>query len=122
MHKITKVIRAVKIVYKESLSKAEEKNLLSQINILKSLVKNGRTFHLNRHILSATKDHPNIIKLYEYFVDDTAIYIVSELLTGGELFDRIADKWYFSEMNSAVIIKQILSAIAYCHQHKIVHR
>ena len=37
-------------------------------------------------------DHPNIIKLYEYFEDDKNVYLVLELCTGGELFDKIIEK------------------------------
>jgi Serine/threonine protein kinase len=44
------------------------------------------------------------------------------LCNGGELFDKIAEEQYFSEQDAAKIIKQILSAINYCHQKNIVHR
>lgn len=42
-------------------------------------------------------DHPNIIKIYDYFEDLERFYIVTELCTGGELFDRIEKKSHFSE-------------------------
>ena len=44
------------------------------------------------------------------------------LCNGGELFDKIAEEQYFSETDAAKIIKQILSAVNYCHQRNIVHR
>ena len=47
---------------------------------------------------------------------------IFRLCNGGELFDKIAEEQYFSEQDAAKIIKQILSAINYCHQKNIVHR
>ena len=44
------------------------------------------------------------------------------LCNGGELFDKITEQTYFSEHEAAKIIKQILSAVNYCHQRNIVHR
>jgi calcium-dependent protein kinase len=67
-------------------------------------------------------DHPNILKIYEFYQDTKYFYIVSEMCTGGELFDRIQEEGHFSERKAAMIMRQILSAVFYCHQHKIVHR
>ena len=68
------------------------------------------------------KDHPNIIKVFEFYEDVKYFYIVTELCTGGELFDRIVDETYLSEKDAADIMRQLLSAIYYCHMQKIVHR
>jgi calcium-dependent protein kinase len=67
-------------------------------------------------------DHPNILKVYEFYQDKDYLYIVTELCTGGELFDRILENKSFSENTSGEIMKQILSAIKYCHKNGIVHR
>ena len=67
-------------------------------------------------------DHPNIIKLYEMYEDAKRYYIVSELCTGGELFDYITSKGHLSEILAADIMRQLLSAVSYCHQNHIVHR
>lgn len=48
--------------------------------------------------------------------------MVTELCNGGELFDKISEEQHFSEQDAAKIVKQILSAINYCHQRNIVHR
>lgn len=67
-------------------------------------------------------DHPNIIKLYETFEDDKNIYLVMEICEGGELFDRIIDRGFFSEVDARTIFTQIMQAINYCHSKNISHR
>ena len=54
--------------------------------------------------------------------DEKYFYIVTELCTGGELFDHIIDETRLTEREAAEILKQIFSAIFYCHSKKIVHR
>lgn len=67
-------------------------------------------------------DHPNILRIFEVYQDQKRYYLITELCTGGELFDEIAKKSVFSEKDAAVIIEQILEAISYCHSRSIVHR
>ena len=62
------------------------------------------------------------MQIYEFYDDNTNFYIVSELCKGGELFDMISEKGCFSEQEAGPIMKQLLSAITYCHQNHIVHR
>ena len=50
-------------------------------------------------------DHPNIVKIYEYFEDSKRFYIVQENIEGGELFYEIIKKGRFNEMDAAVLIK-----------------
>lgn len=71
---------------------------------------------------SFDQDHPNILKVYEYYQDSQYFYIITELCTGGELFDKIVHQKHFSEKKAAVSMQQILTAINYCHSHLIVHR
>ncbi|KAF4686915.1 hypothetical protein FOZ60_004682 [Perkinsus olseni] len=87
--------------------------------ISKSQVKNVPRFRQEIAIMKMV-DHPNIIRLYETFEDAKNIYLVMELCTGGELFDRIIDKGYFTENDAAVIMKQMFAAVYYCHKHHIV--
>ena len=105
-HKSTGFIRAMKIIDKKSasLSDESEQTLINEINILKSL------------------DHPNIIKVYEYFNTKKKLYIISELCTGGELFDKIQKEKVFTEKVAAHVMRQILSAVQFCHSNKIIHR
>jgi len=71
-------------------------------------------------------DHPNIIKLYEVYENEKNIYLIMELCTGGELFDRIVENTengvQFTEKQAADLFKQMMSAINYCHKNGIVHR
>ena len=71
-------------------------------------------------------DHPNIIKLYEIYETEDYFYLVMELCSGGELFDRILSNIEsgkpFTEEKAAIIFQQMMSAINYCHKNNIVHR
>merc|ERR1719223_1732831 len=67
-------------------------------------------------------DHPNIIKLYETFEDHRNIYLVMELSSGGELFDRIIDSGHFTEGQAATLMQQIVRAIFYMHENHVTHR
>jgi calcium-dependent protein kinase len=50
-------------------------------------------------------DHPNIIKINEFFEDEKRYYIVTEICKGGELFDEIVEKGYFAEKDAAKLMK-----------------
>ena len=104
-HKISGVERAIKNINKDkaNLSEEEEQTLIREINILKTL------------------DHPNIMKVYEYFNNPNCFSIVSELCTGGELFKKIEDS-HLSENVGKYVMKQLLSAVAFCHKNGIIHR
>jgi len=67
-------------------------------------------------------DHPHIIKLYEIFEDARNVYLVMELCEGGELFARICEVGHFTEMQAAVVMKQILGALNYMHESFVCHR
>eukprot|EP01057_Protomagalhaensia_wolfi_P005603 Protomagalhaensia_wolfi_Nauph_80__5602@NODE_635_length_2175_cov_19_288390_g474_i0_p1_GENE_NODE_635_length_2175_cov_19_288390_g474_i0NODE_635_length_2175_cov_19_288390_g474_i0_p1_ORF_typecomplete_len434_score69_11Pkinase/PF00069_25/2_6e65Pkinase_Tyr/PF07714_17/5_4e36EFhand_7/PF13499_6/5_5e12EFhand_7/PF13499_6/1e16EFhand_8/PF13833_6/4_2e06EFhand_8/PF13833_6/1_1e05EFhand_8/PF13833_6/8_7e09EFhand_1/PF00036_32/2_9e03EFhand_1/PF00036_32/6_2e05EFhand_1/PF00036_32/9_4e09EFhand_1/PF00036_32/0_037EFhand_1 len=67
-------------------------------------------------------DHPNIIRLFEVYEDEKHLYLIMELCTGGELFDRIIKSGHLSERYAATIMRQVFSAIAYCHSLNIMHR
>ena len=67
-------------------------------------------------------EHKNIVKLYECFLQDDQFYFVMELVLGSNLFDEILRKSTYSEKNACLYIKQILSALAYLHVNKIIHR
>ena len=63
-------------------------------------------------------DHPNIVRVYELFEDDDAVYIIMEHCSGGTLTSRAP----YTEREAAKIMTKLLSAVAYCHQRGIIHR
>jgi len=67
-------------------------------------------------------DHPNIIKLHKCFEDQQSIYLVLEMCSGGELFDRITNAGYFTEVQAAISMQQIARAVCYMHEHHVTHR
>jgi len=66
--------------------------------------------------------HPNIIYLKETFSDSRYLYLVTELAKGGELFEQIALKVSYSEADAVPMVKQMTSALALLHKHRIIHR
>jgi len=68
--------------------------------IPKSKIKNWDRFTTEVKILR-TLDHPNVIKMYEYFVEDKQVHLVTELCSGGELFDNIVEHEYYTEKKAA---------------------
>jgi calcium/calmodulin-dependent protein kinase I len=63
-----------------------------------------------------------VVKIFEIFDEADCIYLVLELLAGGELFDRIVEKEHYSEKEAADTIRPIVDAIRYCHSLGIIHR
>jgi calcium-dependent protein kinase len=105
MHITTGIIRAMKVIKKDSLSyQDDDQKFLKEIEIL------------------IATDHPNIIKIYEYYFDDLNFYLITEFVSGGELYDTITSWKTFDEEKAAYIMSQILSAVNYLHKKNIVHR
>jgi calcium-dependent protein kinase len=102
--KETGEIRAVKLIEKEKMEENEKVRLKYEIEILKNLM------------------HPNIVRLYEVYESKETIFLVTELCDGRELFDEIVQRKKFTEKNAANVLKQLLQAIAYCHERHICHR
>lgn len=102
-HKISEQPRCVKVIAREDLGYDDE-DVMNEVKILRDM------------------DHPNIMKIFEYYVTERHIYIVSEFLSGGELFDRIIEAKHFDEAKAAIYMEQILSAVSYLHKHQVIHR
>ena len=104
-HKITNIPRAIKIINKRSMCDTKVRfKFINEISVLKVI------------------DHPNIIKLYEFFEDLRNYYLVTDYLTGGELLDVIIKNKVVSEHDTAKYIKQVLESVSYLHSKNIVHR
>ena len=67
-------------------------------------------------------DHPNIVKLYDFFDEKRYYYMAIELMEGGELFERIVKKTFYNEMDARGLVRILLDALAYLHHRGIVHR
>ena len=70
----------------------------------------------------STLRHPNIVRLYEIFESSTHLYLVQELCSGGELFQRILDRGSFTERDAAKFVRELASALQHVHAMGIVHR
>eukprot|EP01119_Soliformovum_irregulare_P012061 TRINITY_DN3104_c0_g1_i2.p1 TRINITY_DN3104_c0_g1~~TRINITY_DN3104_c0_g1_i2.p1 ORF type:complete len:507 (+),score=139.31 TRINITY_DN3104_c0_g1_i2:99-1619(+) len=106
VHKGTGKRYAVKVVDKKRTLKQTQKQdaMMAEVTILQSI------------------SHPNIISIHEVFDTEKILYIILELVTGGELFDRIVDLGFFSEEEAKKLFVQMLSAVDYLHGKDIAHR
>ncbi|DBA02655.1 TPA: hypothetical protein N0F65_010480 [Lagenidium giganteum] len=96
---------AVKCINKSSLNPKDRSNLVQEISILKEL------------------DHPHIIKLFDVYDDDSEMcYLVMEYAEGGELFDRIIAKEYYTEAEAKKVVKVVAKVLAFCHARGVTHR
>lgn len=99
--------RACKIVDKQEIDGAMQQlmdQFYTEIKTLKSL------------------QHPNIIKLYDVFITEDKIYIVMELMSGGELFDYVVQKGTLTEEEASRIVRKVTSALVYMHSKNVIHR
>ncbi|XP_046382873.1 uncharacterized protein LOC124153627 [Ischnura elegans] len=103
-HRITKTEVAIKIIDKSQLDAVNLQKVYREVDIMKQL------------------DHPHIIKLYQVMETKNMIYIVSEYASQGEIFDYIARYGRMSESAARLKFWQILSAVEYCHNRRVVHR
>jgi len=99
-----KSLWAAKVLSKRTMQADDIKAFQQEIKILKTL------------------DHPNVCWTREIFEDRNNYFVVCELMTGGELFDRIVEKEYYTEKEAAVCVADICKALVYCHDRNIVHR
>ena len=95
---------AIKVVEKKKLNEQEREMMRSEVAIMRLL------------------NHQNVVQMKEVFEDRNKMYLVMELVEGGELYDRIRLKKVFSEFTAFHITRQLLDTIKYLHDVGIVHR
>ena len=104
MHKSTGLIRSMKTIPKDNLKEGfTDDEIQREITILKSL------------------NHPHIIKLFEFYVDDNNYYLINEYCDEGDLSDKLISSKYFEEHIVKSIMFQIFTAVLYLHSQNIIH-
>ncbi|CAI7791932.1 unnamed protein product [Closterium sp. NIES-54] len=73
-------------------------------------------------IMQTVAGHPGVVQLRTVFEDESEIHLIMELCEGGELFDEVVRRKKLPEKEAALIFRQIVSAVAFCHSRGIVHR
>ncbi|KAG7244657.1 hypothetical protein INR49_029676 [Caranx melampygus] len=101
--KRTQRLVAIKCIPKKALE-GKENNIENEIAVLHRI------------------KHPNIVSLEDIFESTSHLYLVMQLVSGGELFDRIVEKGFYTERDASQLIHQILDAVKYLHDMGIVHR
>ncbi|XP_020773621.1 calcium/calmodulin-dependent protein kinase IGb [Boleophthalmus pectinirostris] len=66
--------------------------------------------------------HENVVGMEDLYESPTHYYLIMQLVSGGELFDRILDRGVYSEQDASKVIQQVLQAVGYLHQNGVVHR
>ncbi|XP_061175255.1 calcium/calmodulin-dependent protein kinase type II delta chain-like isoform X6 [Saccostrea echinata] len=91
------------------------------INTRKLSARDHQKLEREARICRALK-HPNIVRLHDSIQDEGFHYLVFDLVTGGELFEDIVAREFYSEADASHCMQQILESVNYCHVHGIVHR
>ncbi|GLD99198.1 hypothetical protein PINS_up007916 [Pythium insidiosum] len=104
IHKPSGQKYAIKCIKREGLTAEDIEALTTEVAILKQM------------------NHPNIMILHDFFQEEKFYYLVTEFMEGGELFDRIVEKSYYSEREARDLVKLLLESIKYCHDANVVHR
>uniref|UniRef100_A0A8C5EYE6 Protein kinase domain-containing protein n=1 Tax=Gouania willdenowi TaxID=441366 RepID=A0A8C5EYE6_GOUWI len=94
---------AVKCIPKKAL-KGKESSIENEIAVLRKI------------------KHENIVALEDIYESPDHLYLIMQLVSGGELFDRIVEKGFYTEKDASTLIRQVLDAVNYLHRMGIVHR
>ncbi|XP_008205599.1 aurora kinase C [Nasonia vitripennis] len=105
--KRSKFIVAMKVLFKDQIIKADIEHQVR------------REIEIQTHLR-----HPNILRMYGYFYDDTRVYLILEYAPNGELFKELNKQpnKRFDEIRAATYISQLADALKYCHTRKVIHR
>ncbi|EQC29687.1 CAMK protein kinase [Saprolegnia diclina VS20] len=95
---------SMRVLDKERMSFEDEIDMQNELEVLKVL------------------HHPHILNVHAIFAEGSQLYIVCDLVEGGDVFDRLVAKESYSEREARDLIKTLLETIAYCHDQGVVHR
>ncbi|KAH9289569.1 hypothetical protein KI387_033686, partial [Taxus chinensis] len=73
-------------------------------------------------ILEFVRGHPGIVELHDFHEDEDCLWLLMELCSGGDLFDRIAEKKRLREDEAAAVLKSLMEAVHFCHRKGVAHR
>lgn len=96
---------AVKVVLRKKMTKDDERALKVEVRVLEEV-----------------RGHAAIITLYKYFQEPKRHLLVLELMTGGELFQRIVKRSAYSEADAVLVVKSVAEVLEYIHARDIAHR
>ncbi|RHY25510.1 hypothetical protein DYB32_008274 [Aphanomyces invadans] len=102
--KATGVEYAVKCIQRDKLDSEDLARMAAEVNALAQL------------------KHPNIIQLFDFFEEEHFYYIVTEYMEGGELFQRLIEKTYYTQQDAKNVVRTLLETIKFCHDKGIAHR
>jgi calcium/calmodulin-dependent protein kinase (CaM kinase) II/calcium/calmodulin-dependent protein kinase I len=95
---------AVKIIKREGLKASDDEAVMNEVAIVKSL------------------DHPHVVHFCNFYEEPDYFFLVMELMAGGDVFDRVVQKTYYTELDARDLIRILLKAVEYIHSMGIAHR
>ena len=103
----TEQIYAVKIIPRPHLTTIQDEQVLNEVSILQAV---------------STENPEAIVQLVDFYEEEDAFYIIMELMSGGNLYDRLAQRSHYSECDARNFIKRLLEAVKTLHEKNIVHK
>ncbi|KAL4667712.1 hypothetical protein H8959_006401 [Pygathrix nigripes] len=107
------------------LARLKESHFIVALKVLfkSQIEKEGLEHQLRREIeIQAHLQHPNILRLYNYFHDARRVYLILEYAPRGELYKELQKSEKLDEQRTATIIEELADALTYCHEKKVIHR
>ncbi|XP_019292538.1 aurora kinase C isoform X1 [Panthera pardus] len=107
------------------LARLKESHFLVALKVIfkSQIEKEGLEHQLRREIeIQAHLQHPNILRLYNYFHDARRVYLILEYAPRGELYKELQKSNTLDEQHTATIMEELADALTYCHEKKVIHR
>ncbi|XP_032983688.1 aurora kinase C isoform X2 [Rhinolophus ferrumequinum] len=107
------------------LARLKESHFIVALKVLfkSQLEKEGLEHQLRREIeIQSHLQHPNILRLYNYFHDAHRVYLILEYAPRGELYKELQKSHTLDEQRTATIMEELADALTYCHENKVIHR